>query len=158
MSPSAPVQIPHIQLPHDKASSLSGALVSISTLQNFFTRFVGVGRDLHFPFPVCGLQLWKLFPYLYISIKVHVTVVSVDTGTMAARVNYNNYPCIKKCCMVVIVNCSFVCVLQGTQRSTSGNELQIFFQGIRSQLSESMTGIIANLEEKEVGIVRLAMY
>lgn len=59
-----------IQLPHDKASSLSEALVSISTLQNFFTRFVGVGRDLHFPFPVCGLQLWKLFPYLYISIKV----------------------------------------------------------------------------------------
>ena len=98
-----------------------------------------------------------------ISIFVHfnqgyVTVVSVDIGTMAACVNYNNYPCIKKCCMVVIVNCSFVCVLQGTQRSTSGNELQIFFQGIRSQLSESMTGIIANLEEKEVGIVRLAMY
>lgn len=98
-----------------------------------------------------------------ISIFVHfnqgyVTVVSVDIGTMAARVNYNNYACIKKCCMVVIVNCSFVCVLQETQRSASGNELQIFFQGIRSQLSESMTDVIANLEEKEVGIVRLAMY
>ena len=51
---------------------------------------------------------------------------------------------------------SFVCVLQGylTQKSASGNELQIFFQGIRSQLSESMTDVIAKLEEEEVGIVR----
>ena len=66
-----------------------------------------------------------------ISIFVHfnqgyVTVVSVDIGTMAARVNYNNYACIKKCCMVVIVNCSFVCVLQGTQRSASEMSFRYF--------------------------------
>ena len=55
------------------------------------------------------------------------------------------------------MKCSFVHVLQEylTQKSASGNELQIFFQGIRSQLSESMTDVIAKLEEEEVGIVRL---